>query len=1482
MKICQLTAINDNYYTIQYKFHKLILKFEEGYRKMRSYKKSLSLILSALMFVSIINTVMAEKNPDAVYEKFDALSIGQLNGPPENFVEVNDNFSPDYYIENGRFGKSEDDKALRINQYFNSDGRFQYYQARYTTDKDVSEAAYLHYSTEIAAEYGTSNRWLAVALTMENSKVASPEFRFATMESYSGDDRTIMVSFPGTDKTIVIPERSWIKFDVVMDVATGISDIYYNGEAVVTDYQATYKGGQMTAYENINQVRTISLAEFGIEQINYNGGYHIGNTYLDNIMYDGVNQYPEINKFVSYDEVDFGLYSGGFPEGFGCTAADDSCTNALAVNGIFGKDASDISMDIKTSAFTQSGDSPARWQQIRYNNPALEYMDNKSKYWRVSFNMAYTGTGMNRWVGLRYKMGNGGDQTGETEVSDIILINGNDDRVTMTVGGNSVTVSSSKFSENKWLKFDILINASVLGSASYDVYMNGEKLTGSPVPLNMPDGNKGWYSLSKITQIMFGVNHLWNTAENKYPEAHTYLDDISIKHYGALPEDLDVSTGSPRSLIMGRYDGFADWGAHVRATAENTSYNGEKCTLLKGNDETGDNDLYLGYGSAPEKGTFTQTTSFVATNTADSIYFATGGHTPIMEKLPMSEFEPGTWNTMTVVVNRSTGVNDLYVNGKYHSSTTSPIKNNTMRTIVTKASGKTVNDIEIYLDNYTMYTGKPDIPAVTSDILSIEGATLSGYAGMTIGEIKANISCANEYYTIDIIDGGESVSDETPASKGMQMNIWDVNIFIQSYTFGVSGYEFGEVTGYSNGYVDEKFTEGEYTFEIEAKNYGKPLNVIVIAAQYDVENNSLNKVKLDNQELKGAKTLRLTMEIEKAEGTCLKFMVWDKDTLRPYINPKTVYPYDDASVEKVVKMFEGFTTKAFTMSYDDGETDDVEMIRILNKYGAKATFNLIGSTLLKNYAAYGNTEDEIYAAIKEVYKDHEIASHSYSHPAIFLNNGEIHTDSGGGKHNFVPLADAIKEVADNNILLKEKLGAKVQGIAWPFKYPDNRVAEELEQIQQAAVDTGTRYERFHDNASFDLPTDWMRWSPTCHRSEAPRFTNEFVNLKNSDEMKIYYVWGHSYEYRNNWSDLENMLKPISSANIWMATNGEIYEYITALDKVAVNGKTVENNSDKTVYLRINGKQVRLQPDSAYELSDESTNKSIACWGDSLTWGQGASETTETYPAVLEKLTGNKVYNMGVAGETAYTIAARQGAYDIVLANDVTIPAQGSVEVMFTTAEGGIIVPRSAEFGGWNPCTINGIEGQLKCEIDTNDWPRTVKKATFTRIGIGEASKAKAGDKIIPSANNVKADINVIFIGTNGGWDKNNEDVKPNDAQARENLIKIIKDMLANTPNPDSYVVVGLTWNSYDWTALNNDCRDAFGEKYLEIKSSLASERALEKVGITPSDADLNAISEGKIPKSLLLSDEVHFNSSGYRLIANMIYERLNELEYLYD
>lgn len=298
--------------------------------------------------------------------------------------------------------------------------------------------------------------------------------------------------------------------------------------------------------------------------------------------------------------------------------------------------------------------------------------------------------------------------------------------------------------------------------------------------------------------------------------------------------------------------------------------------------------------------------------------------------------------------------------------------------------------------------------------------------------------------------------------------------------------------------------------------------------------------------------------------------------------------------------------------------------------------------------------------------------------------------------------------------------------------------------------------------------------------------------------------------------------------------------------------------------------------------------SIACWGASITRGQGSSNEEQTsYPAVLGRLTGLDSYNMGVGGETQTTIAARQGGYIIKLDGDVTIPADTvPVEIKFSAYDkdgnyAGVVTPRNASLAGWNPCVINGVEGTLGIEVNNSVWPRVLNRAKFTRKTAGEAVSAAKGDRLIVDANNLKADINVMAVSSNGGWGPSNKTA--NDADSAD-LINTLDNMIANFKYPDKFVVIGVTTGGTGaWAQTDAALKAKYGEHFLDVKGYLTNADFLTENGVALTDNDNKYLAQGKIPPSLLNNsptDDVHMNDTGYALFAKCLYEKMQVLGYV--
>ena len=224
--------------------------------------------------------------------------------------------------------------------------------------------------------------------------------------------------------------------------------------------------------------------------------------------------------------------------------------------------------------------------------------------------------------------------------------------------------------------------------------------------------------------------------------------------------------------------------------------------------------------------------------------------------------------------------------------------------------------------------------------------------------------------------------------------------------------------------------------------------------------------------------------------------------------------------------------KAVTFSYDDGVTQDIRLIELLNKYGLKCTFNLNSELLgqrgilirdgqrISHYKVH--PED-----VKYVYDGHEVAVHTLTHPNL------THLDK----------AAIIHQVEQDRLNLSALTQYEVVGMAYPYGgiNNDDRVANIIKEH------TGVSYCRTNTNTDYFCKQDNLyRFNPNVyHIMEFDRLMQlgqQFVELRSSTPQ-ILYIWGHSYEmdFRPDyWIKLEEFFKLISNhQDIFYGTNREV-------------------------------------------------------------------------------------------------------------------------------------------------------------------------------------------------------------------------------------------------------------------------------------------------------------------------------------------------------
>ena len=225
--------------------------------------------------------------------------------------------------------------------------------------------------------------------------------------------------------------------------------------------------------------------------------------------------------------------------------------------------------------------------------------------------------------------------------------------------------------------------------------------------------------------------------------------------------------------------------------------------------------------------------------------------------------------------------------------------------------------------------------------------------------------------------------------------------------------------------------------------------------------------------------------------------------------------------------------KSVTFSYDDGVTQDIRLVKLLNKYGLKGTFNLNSGLLgtKGEVTVNGRTVSHNKIDPKDVralYAGHEVAVHTLTHPNLTqLSDEEI-----------------IRQVEDDRLHLSELAGYEVTGMA----YPCGGVNNDERTAQVIREHTGIKYARtITSTYAFEPQEHLYRFHPTVYhvmeqdREILFRLAEEFVAAK-PDSPLVFYIWGHSYEFdaTETWEYFEEFCRFISGReDIFYGTNREV-------------------------------------------------------------------------------------------------------------------------------------------------------------------------------------------------------------------------------------------------------------------------------------------------------------------------------------------------------
>lgn len=223
--------------------------------------------------------------------------------------------------------------------------------------------------------------------------------------------------------------------------------------------------------------------------------------------------------------------------------------------------------------------------------------------------------------------------------------------------------------------------------------------------------------------------------------------------------------------------------------------------------------------------------------------------------------------------------------------------------------------------------------------------------------------------------------------------------------------------------------------------------------------------------------------------------------------------------------------KAITFSYDDGVLQDRRLIKILDKYGLRATFNINSELLAKPGVLVRGGISVAHCKwrheeVARIYLPHEVAVHTLTHPLL----PSIEDDS-----------EVIRQVEEDRKNLGQLTGENIVGMA----YPGGGVNHDLRVANLIRANTGVKYARTTVcTGTFALPEDMLLLNPTAFHLDFDTLYTlaDAFFADTSDEPLLFYIWGHSYEFDidDTWEQFEEFCAYIANHDdVFYGTNREV-------------------------------------------------------------------------------------------------------------------------------------------------------------------------------------------------------------------------------------------------------------------------------------------------------------------------------------------------------